>query len=177
MRQMQAADLTASANEIDNRMGPIPGRSSDRIANELRWAADELQRAMDMLGDVPGQTLTERLQNYIGCYMALQLKGAEADKMRAAIVEDDDEGADPAGTDLLKPRGNGGVVSAEICFNALLLMGDVDISEERVATWTPDNLATAYDWAMRRHLAASDNDDVIVPPRPAFIPVAKFGGF
>jgi hypothetical protein len=30
MRQIQVADLTASANEIDNRMGPIPGRSSDR---------------------------------------------------------------------------------------------------------------------------------------------------
>lgn len=78
MRQIQVADLTASANEIDNRMGPIPGRSSDRIANELRWAADEFQRAMNMLGDVPGISLTERLQNYIGCYMALQLKAAEA---------------------------------------------------------------------------------------------------
>jgi hypothetical protein len=77
MRQIQVADLTASANEIDTRMGPIPGRSSDRIANELRWAADELQRAMDMLGDVPGTSLSERLQNYIGHYMALQLKTAE----------------------------------------------------------------------------------------------------
>lgn len=76
MRHIQIADLTASANEIDTRMGPIPGRSSDRIANELRWAADELQRAMDMLGDVPGQSLTERLQTYIGHYMALQLKAA-----------------------------------------------------------------------------------------------------
>ena len=75
MRQIQVADLTASANEIDNRMGPIPGRSSDRIANELRWAADELQGALDMLGDVPGQLLTERLQTYVGHYMALQLKG------------------------------------------------------------------------------------------------------
>lgn len=44
MRQFQVADLTASANEIDNRMGPIPGRSSDRIANELRWAAAEIER-------------------------------------------------------------------------------------------------------------------------------------
>jgi hypothetical protein len=31
--------LIASAEEIDNRMGPIPGRSSDRIARELREAA------------------------------------------------------------------------------------------------------------------------------------------
>jgi hypothetical protein len=84
MRQMQVADLTASANEIDNRMGPIPGRSSDRIANELRWASDELQRAMDMLGDVPGATLTERLQNYVGHYMALQLR---VDGMGEAIAK------------------------------------------------------------------------------------------
>lgn len=48
MRQMQVADLTASANKIDTRMGPIPGRSSDRIASELRWAAGELQRTTDL---------------------------------------------------------------------------------------------------------------------------------
>ena len=77
----------------------------------------------------------------------------------------------------MKPRGNDGVVNAEICFNALLLMGDVDIGEERIAKWSDEERAIAYDWAMRRHLAASDNDDVVVPPRPPFIPVAKFGGF
>lgn len=49
MRQIQVADLTASANEIDNRMGPIPGRSSDRIANELRWAATEIERMRDAI--------------------------------------------------------------------------------------------------------------------------------
>ncbi len=43
MSQTQIAHLIASANELDNRLGPIPGRSSDRIANELRWAAAELQ--------------------------------------------------------------------------------------------------------------------------------------
>lgn len=177
MRQIQIADLTASANEIDTRMGPIPGRSSDRIANELRWAADQLQRAMDMLGDVPGASLTERLQTYIGNFMALQLKLAEADKIRASIDEDDDKGTDPSNTELLKPRGNGGVVNVEMCFCALMLMGDVDIGEERIAKWSDDERAIAYDWAMRRHLSASDNDDVIVPPRPAFIPVAKFAGF
>lgn len=36
---IEPAQLIASANEIDNRMGPIPGRSSDRIAVELRKAA------------------------------------------------------------------------------------------------------------------------------------------
>ncbi|WP_027517827.1 hypothetical protein [Bradyrhizobium sp. WSM1417] len=89
MRQIQVADLTASANEIDTRMGPIPGRSSDRIANELRWAADELQRALDMLGDVPGQSLTERLQTYIGHHMVLQLKaGSQPAQQREASPTD-----------------------------------------------------------------------------------------
>lgn len=36
---VEPAQLIASANEIDNRIGPIPGRSSDRIAAELRKAA------------------------------------------------------------------------------------------------------------------------------------------
>lgn len=36
---IEPAALIASADEIDNRMGPIPGMSSDRIARELRNAA------------------------------------------------------------------------------------------------------------------------------------------
>lgn len=38
-RAIEPAQLIASAEEIDNRLGPIPGRSSDRIARELRAAA------------------------------------------------------------------------------------------------------------------------------------------
>jgi hypothetical protein len=37
-------------------------------------ASAEYQRCMDMLGDVPGPTLEDRLTRYIGCYMALQIK-------------------------------------------------------------------------------------------------------
>lgn len=81
-----------------------------------------------------------------------------------------DEGVDPTTTDLLKPAGNHGLVDAEICFNSLLLVGDVGVAEELVAAWTQDQMDRAYDWAMRVHLHASDNDDVYVPPRPEFIP-------
>lgn len=35
-------------------------------------------------------------------------------------------------------------------------------------SWTLDQRADAFHWAMSSHLAASDNDDVIVPPRPIF---------
>jgi hypothetical protein len=38
-KPIEPAQLIISADEIDNRMGPIPGRSSDRIACELRAAA------------------------------------------------------------------------------------------------------------------------------------------
>lgn len=39
------ANLIASADEIDNRLGPLSGRSSDRIAVELREAASHISRA------------------------------------------------------------------------------------------------------------------------------------
>jgi hypothetical protein len=36
--------LLARADEIDNRTGPIPGNVADRIARELRLAAEGLNR-------------------------------------------------------------------------------------------------------------------------------------
>lgn len=92
-------------------------------------------------------------------------------ELRAAAEADTDaEGGDPTTTDLLKPNGNNGVVNADICELALLLVGDVRVDLKTIETWSADQLAQAYDWAMRVHLQASDNDDVIVPARPEFIP-------
>jgi ribA/ribD-fused uncharacterized protein len=63
--------LISSADEIDNRMGPIPGRSSDRIAKELRSAAEILRGSL-----TPGnagvveakptasETLSQNLERY-----------------------------------------------------------------------------------------------------------------
>lgn len=81
-----------------------------------------------------------------------------------------DDGVDPTTSELLKPNGNDGVVNAEICFNSMLLVGDVAVTDEQVATWTQDQMDRAYDWAMRLHLHASDNPGVFVPERPDFIP-------
>lgn len=39
---------------------------------------DEYQRCLDMLADVPGATLEDRLTHYIGCYMALQIASGTA---------------------------------------------------------------------------------------------------
>lgn len=86
------------------------------------------------------------------------------------LAGDDDEGADPTKPGLFKPRGNGGVVSPEICHCALLLVGDTDAPKLLVESWPQEWRDRAYDWAMRLHLQASDNDDVYVPPRPHFVP-------
>ncbi len=40
-----AEHLRARADEIDNRIGPIPGNVADRIAQELRLAAEQLKMA------------------------------------------------------------------------------------------------------------------------------------
>lgn len=40
---------------------------------------------------------------------------------------------------------------------------------EVVRGWTPQQREEAERWAGAVHLAASDNDDVTVPPRPSFL--------
>lgn len=49
----------------------------------------EIERCMDMLGDVPGGTLEERLTHYIGSYMALQVcrSSAETGEANGSLVE------------------------------------------------------------------------------------------
>lgn len=91
---------------------------------------------------------------------------------------DEDEGGDPTTSEPLKPRGNGGIASAEICFCTLMLVGDTDVTEAQCAAWTQEQRDVAYDWAIRVHLHASDNDDVLVPARPEFVPhkAAGYGG-
>lgn len=89
---------------------------------------------------------------------------------------DEDDGVDPTTPELLKPRGNAGVVSPDICFDALLLVGDTAVTELQTEAWTQEQRDKAYDWAMRMHLVASDNDDVYLPERPWFIPYAERRG-
>lgn len=56
-------------------------------------------------------------------------------------------------------------------FYRLQLVGDADIPAEQVAQWTDDQCKEADCWAFSVHLSASDNDDIIVPARPNFIPI------
>jgi hypothetical protein len=85
-------------------------------------------------------------------------------------IKEEEDGVDPfESADLLRPRGNGGVVSADICLNALLLTGAGEAIESEIAEWTQAQRDAAYDWAMRVHLSASDNEGVIVPKRPEHV--------
>ncbi len=79
------------------------------------------------------------------------------------------DGGDPTTSELLKPRGKAGIVSPDICFGALLLVGDTKETESEIAAWSQQQRDVAYDWAIRVHLNASDNDDVLVPERPSWV--------
>lgn len=48
-----------------------------------------------------------------------------------------------------------------------------DVPEAVIALWTPNERKLAYDWAMREHLHASDNNSVRRRECPWFVKVAK----
>jgi hypothetical protein len=54
--------------------------------------------------------------------------------------------------------------------SCLLLVSDTAAPIELIATWTDKQCKEAEEWAVALHLNASDNDDVVVPQRPDFIP-------
>lgn len=98
------------------------------------------------------------------------VKAVDLNDFVESFPEEDEGDGDLTTSDLLKPVGNNGIVSADICYTALLLVGDADVTESQVENWTNEQLDRAYDWAMRAHLRASDNDDVFLPSRPDYIP-------
>jgi hypothetical protein len=51
-----------------------------------------------------------------------------------------------------------------------LLMASVTVHETIIATWTDEQCREADVWSCSVHLSASDNDDIQVPPKPAFLP-------
>lgn len=57
---------------------------------------------------------------------------------------------------------------AAVVVDLLSLVG-VTVSEQQAEGWTDDQRQLAARWAWDVHLSASDNDDVEVPPRPAFL--------
>jgi hypothetical protein len=98
--------------------------------------------------------------------------------------------------DLTKPdpvKPPSGKVTVQTCFDALLLIdfvkptgeskyrrtsecpdifpawsnADFEDARKRVEQWTQDERDAAYDYAVRAHFKASDNEDVYVPERPA----------
>lgn len=60
------------------------------------------------------------------------------------------------------------VPSVEQTIDTLLLLGSTEhITDEMVATWSDGQRLDAVEWAIALHYKASDNDDVVVPKRPA----------
>lgn len=57
---------------------------------------------------------------------------------------------------------------AETFTSLLLVSGTEHITEDKVRSWTADQRADAFAWAMAIHYRASDNH-VAVPPRPAVL--------
>lgn len=51
----------------------------------------------------------------------------------------------------------------------LLNMAGLDVSPQVIRDWTDEQCRAAEQWAGSRHLAASDHDDVVVPPKPEFL--------
>jgi hypothetical protein len=51
-----------------------------------------------------------------------------------------------------------------------LEMVSMNVPIETIGTWTDEQVRLAEEYASAVHLNASDNDDVVIPPRPAFLP-------
>ncbi len=51
-----------------------------------------------------------------------------------------------------------------------LMLASVTVDEATIATWTDDQCREADVWSCSVHLSASDNDDIRVPSKPAFLP-------
>nr|WP_316642853.1 hypothetical protein [uncultured Roseateles sp.] len=52
----------------------------------------------------------------------------------------------------------------------MLLCVGIDADLATVASWSSADAEAAAEWAAATHFSASDNDDVVVPPRPSFLP-------
>jgi hypothetical protein len=65
--------------------------------------------------------------------------------------------------------------SAPSVLRDLLLLVGVTVDEETVAGWSVEQQRQAEEWAGATHLSASDNDDVVIPPRPDFLEPEEAG--
>ena len=59
---MTAAELIARADEIDNRLGPIPGHVADAIAVQLREAAKIILALEQVANSAPGAALLVHIE-------------------------------------------------------------------------------------------------------------------
>lgn len=62
-----------------------------------------------------------------------------------------------------------GTPDVDQVISALLLTDFEEVDDMAVQAWTEEERIVAFEWAMREHLGASDNDDVPSIPEPACV--------
>jgi ribosome modulation factor len=95
----------------------------------------------------------------------------ERDELRAVYDSTYAEAASAFGVEAAEQMRARVEYPAEILIGLLSFI-DVDVDAATVESWTLEQRAQVQEYAAAVHLSASDNDDVIVPPRPDFLPVA-----
>jgi len=125
------------------------------------------------------KTPADRLRNYAAFIRAGSFSPDDAGWFSEALakVAEEIEGAPPASLPDEGEWSEDGKLTLTAAYYdqpnrvylSLLLTGDADATEAEVAAWTPEQRKAAAEWAISAHTSASDNDDVVVPPRPAFI--------
>lgn len=136
----------------------------------------EVQRAHDMLieiaeGRVPGGRLPADTARQFGSILCWVLEH-DHDKFFGCFLERLEEAAAAAGFKLQPgtPPGEPWVRDDEVLRDLIELAGfSIDVTLATIATWTDPQCQQVEAWAAAVHVAASDNDDVQVPPMPEFL--------
>jgi hypothetical protein len=57
----------------------------------------------------------------------------------------------------------------ERTYTTLLVVGGYNVPLDAISSWSDEECEQAEEWATALHYYASDNDDVVVPPVPAWV--------
>lgn len=87
-----------------------------------------------------------------------------------ALILAEIERIDRTGQDAPAPAVDDGEPASPEALQVCLILVGLEPSLETIATWSTEQQRLALEWASATHFRASDNDDVVVPPRPDFLP-------
>jgi len=145
MRQVQAEGLSDKARKLLNEMLNSGNAQQVYIAEAL----DEIA------SNGEGQETNEFLAN---CAHELSCEAA----LVATTLK-------PLRKDELVQGGSAASTDPDVVVD-ILLLADVTVDEAIVRAWSDEQRESAADWAAKVHLRANDNDDVVIPPCPYWVP-------